>query len=69
MDACLNSLQELPTQLGRKLLVAEFRISGQSFAVATSHLEVRFRFRRVCVRRHVMQSVVSLEKSRDTTFL
>jgi endonuclease/exonuclease/phosphatase family metal-dependent hydrolase len=36
-------LQELPTQLGRKVLVAEFSLNGQSFAVATSHLEVRRR--------------------------
>jgi endonuclease/exonuclease/phosphatase family metal-dependent hydrolase len=32
-------LQELPTQLGRKVLVAEFNLNGQSFAIATSHLE------------------------------
>jgi len=32
-------LQELPTQLGRKLLVAEFSLNSRSFAVATSHLE------------------------------
>jgi len=33
------SLYPLPTKLGRKLLVADFVFNGQSFAVATSHLE------------------------------